>query len=610
MSKKLENERTSSPFFESQTSTFYQNNVPFNTSTERLYEYQKINNTDLFPGPGSYFENNSFNSFQRMDTPKNSLDNILNDLPMYNLMITMKYNKLKNLQGLKIDKINKNQIKNHIQNLKNNSQKIKNIKLLTFQKNIKECSIPILSQKPKNGIKNAINVLNMRSCFYNKIKKIKEKRNIHIRTKENAHKEIINNSKNFLLSNISTNTSTNNYSNKELSWINGKSERDTGKNNDTSLLRWNKCHEKNKKFFNIIHRKEIWNSYYKNNEKDIIYLKLNTNECKQPKIENISFTGSPGPGYYNTFSPFDKYKKFYNEYKNHNFGSNQNRNMKLIKEKIKSNKNLLYQYYLKIENRSNKNKTSFPKLSDSKISLRDSINAQNIIKQFLELTNPYLTPNNTNNNFNSKKDITLGPGQYNIISQFDKIETKQNSFSSEKRFFELNKKIKPGPGEYLPLENWEKIPKKLNTNINTINENNIKLLKMNLLTKKEPDMWSYNSHILNSIEYDNFNNTCDKIINSRAPFCSSEERFIKKINSTPDIIGPGRYDITNINFKKNKKDIKNMDSKQIEKKEKRERIKIMYKNDLQRIKDNVGPGSYHKFKFYDWKKKSFNIMYI
>ena len=87
--------------------------------------------------------------------------------------------------------------------------------------------------------------------------------------------------------------------------------------------------------------------------------------------------------------------------------------------------------------------------------------------------------------------------------------------------------------------------------------------KLYLLTKKEPDMWSYNSHILNSIEYDNFNNTCDKIINSRAPFCSSEERFIKKINSTPDIIGPGRYDITNINFKKNKKDIKNMDSKQL-----------------------------------------------
>ena len=48
-----------------------------------------------------------------------------------------------------------------------------------------------------------------------------------------------------------------------------------------------------------------------------------------------------------------------------------------------------------------------------------------------------------------------------------------------------------------------------------------------------------------------------------------------------------------------------------EKENKKEKIKILYRNNLQIYKDKIGPGSYNdNFIYNDCRKKTFNINYI
>ena len=100
-----------------------------------------------------------------------------------------------------------------------------------------------------------------------------------------------------------------------------------------------------------------------------------------------------------------------------------------------------------------------------------------------------------------------------------------------KRF--LEEKISPGPGSYLALENWDKL---YDTNINK------KYKKIELKEKNEnegPDIYSYNSSFINSIEYNNYVKSNINYI--KPPFGSSEERMIIKANSTTNMLSPCSY---------------------------------------------------------------------
>ena len=195
--------------------------------------------------------------------------------------------------------------------------------------------------------------------------------------------------------------------------------------------------------------------------------------------------------------------------------------------------------------------------------------------------------------------ISLGPGQYDIKSQFDIIKSKKYSFPLSKRFFEKKEKISPGPGAYLSLEKWDK-----KSNINRKRRKNDEKI---IIEKKWPDFNSYRPHLINSIEYNNF--IKNKMNYIKVSFGSSEEKLMKKYNSTPDIIGPGSYAFNN-SGKEKKKRLKFKDKCE-EKDNKRERIRILYKKTLQILKDFIGPGSYdNKFLYNDWRKKAFNIVYI
>ena len=130
------------------------------------------------------------------------------------------------------------------------------------------------------------------------------------------------------------------------------------------------------------------------------------------------------------------------------------------------------------------------------------------------------------------------------------------------------------------------------------------------MNNKKPDVWSYNPHILKSIEYDNLINYSN-IVNTKAPFGSTGERLMKKYNSTPDIVGPGIYGFNNNIIYKKKKRIRYKDKSE-ENERKKENIKILYKKALQLLKDKIGPGCYiNRNKIYsDWYKKTFNSTYI
>ena len=171
-----------------------------------------------------------------------------------------------------------------------------------------------------------------------------------------------------------------------------------------------------------------------------------------------------------------------------------------------------------------------------------------------------------------------------------------------KRF--LEEKISPGPGSYLALENWDKI---YDTNINK------KYKKIELKEKNEnegPDIYSYNSSFINSIEYNNYVKSNINYI--KPPFGSSEERMIIKANSTTNMLSPCSYNFNDYEIKsiKKRKRLKYKD-KYEEKEKKKEEIKILHRNTLQIYKDRIGPGSYNdNFIYNDWRKKTFNINYI
>lgn len=575
-----------------------QNMAPFNISEERFINSEIEKNN---PGPGSYFKNifnNKIFNIKKIETTK---DYVINNFPMFNLMQTEKSKKIDDLKHLIIDRNNKNQILKY-KNLYNKKRIEKNninIKLLQFKKEEKNISIPFNNSEIMKKLK---------------IEPIFQKQNnlINEILYNDNHKNFIKIKKfnrEFLSSNISTNTSSNIFINKQkiLSDENNQITLD----NISNFSKENKIKEKisPKKLkrknikFNILnlYKNKTWNKIEKNKFDES---NLNKNSKEKNLLYEIKdfqnlIKCEPGPGYYSTRSPFDKYILLSKEKKKYNFGSNKERDILITKIKNKIDKNKK-EINLKIENISKTNKTSFPNLFKSTKAFRNSISSNNIIKNLLNINN---YSEDTNNSLTQYKDnINLGPGQYNIKSQFDINNSKKYSFPLSKRF--LEEKISPGPGSYLALENWDKI---YDTNINK------KYKKIELKEKNEnegPDIYSYNSSFINSIEYNNYVKSNINYI--KPPFGSSEERMIIKANSTTNMLSPCSYNFNDYEIKsiKKRKRLKYKD-KYEEKEKKKEEIKILHRNTLQIYKDRIGPGSYNdNFVYNDWRKKTFNINYI
>ncbi len=103
-----------------------------------------------------------------------------------------------------------------------------------------------------------------------------------------------------------------------------------------------------------------------------------------------------------------------------------------------------------------------------------------------------------------------------------------------------------------------------------------------------PSVGSYNPR--NSIEY----NVMQKAhrFNKNIPFNTKEERFIKKIVKDGHL-GPGYY------YKEKKKKYKKVVLSPIKK----------FKSENS-SSTNVGPGQYELESYFDWNKKSYNILFV
>jgi hypothetical protein len=217
---------------------------------------------------------------------------------MYNLMLTVKKRKINDLKCLKIDKSNKNQvIKYKLLNNNNAEQKKERNKLLQLKKEEKDYSIPYKNTENIKGLK---------------IEAVLKKNNKLIF--DDKGQNIFKNKKEFLSSNISTNTSSNIYLNNKVtsSEENSKimlsnnscmSKTNIEKNRIKENLIFTKLKRKSIKF-NPLNKNKTWNKIKNNfNENDI------TKKSAKYELRNYKnlFKSEPGPGYYSTGSPFDKY---------------------------------------------------------------------------------------------------------------------------------------------------------------------------------------------------------------------------------------------------------------------------------------------------------------
>ena len=477
-------------------SSSIQNLVPFNTSRERLIYSEEDN-----PGPGSYFKNNIYKKSSISKKIETTKEQVLNKYPMYNLMLLIKDKKKNDMRELKIDKENKNQV----QQIKySNEDKIE-------QKNNK--STVLLIKKEKKEIKNLeklnLSLESLKSLF---IKPIERKINDINNEKEDKHfndrsRVIKIKKKKFLYNNYSTNASSDININKQIT----SSEENSKSLFENNSFAFNLYNDKEpiieklllkkikKKTLKFRPKKIIWNNIKKNHETNSLNLKL-IDEHLGNELKNYQnyFGKDPGPGYYSTRSSFDKYELFLKEYKKYNFGSNQDRNLITTFKRAPKKKlvpNLKIDYL-------NKSKKPSPILSQSKVSLINSINTNDLMKILLELnqdnSNIYTELKNSLIEYKNSKDLNIGPGQYNIKSQFEQKNKNKYSFPLEKRFFEFKGKTTPGPGTYLSLKNWNKY----NNDDDNIKKDEIKTILKEFKPKYQtPDFNSYNPHVLNSIEY-------------------------------------------------------------------------------------------------------------
>ena len=218
---------------------------------------------------------------------------------------------------------------------------------------------------------------------------------------------------------------------------------------------------------------------------------------------------------------------------------------------------------------------------------------------------------------NIKKDIesNLGPGSYNPekgiksyysyeVGNFGTLERRFPLYPSHEEF--------PGAGSYIHLDTWG--PKKKNNSLERIVPSNvtsklkegISANKMGLFRdkimkeyRKQPSIGQYAIENINTINYNTKKSV--SVSKNQPGFGSSFKRFYIFKNQLNEKNGVGSYNIDYPEIKKyqqnaaflataGRSDIDNNKKKNI-------------------INPIAGPGSYRKDSYFDWNKKSYNILF-
>lgn len=214
---------------------------------------------------------------------------------------------------------------------------------------------------------------------------------------------------------------------------------------------------------------------------------------------------------------------------------------------------------------------------------------------------------------NKDNNSPVGPGSYNIITKIIKRKSfnRWGSFSCEKRFpycssdgaSFINKNEKsPGPGDYNPVDTWNKnnLANKRYPFTNVAKE--IKKHYKKKYRENKADFNTYqNSQMINIIQ-SKINSKLNPISSVKSPFMSGNERFkdIKQF-STNRNLGPGCYELT----------------QKIGTCLRKKKYQIPFNSNTSKISNYfnnsnsfLSPGEYQKENYFDWNKKSFNVMYI
>ena len=205
----------------------------------------------------------------------------------------------------------------------------------------------------------------------------------------------------------------------------------------------------------------------------------------------------------------------------------------------------------------------------------------------------------------------IGPGSYDPSSSFYKNKKDsdiQNFGVLEKRFREKSDKINnPGVGTYSLQNSFTKkkpifisqIPDIISKkNLEGISGSKVQEMKMQISSEKnkQPGVWDYYPEIVNSMDYNVFKQA--KNSENKPGFNNGEKRFFEFKSKYEYINQLGKY---NLFFKE--KEFRQQNSPFGSKAERSE-----IKEGFEKPK-NVGPGAYRYDSYFDWNKKSYNMLF-
>jgi len=185
-----------------------------------------------------------------------------------------------------------------------------------------------------------------------------------------------------------------------------------------------------------------------------------------------------------------------------------------------------------------------------------------------------------------------GPGYYNhSLPILKKNFAKHSIFdSSEARFSEIEKVAGPGPGQYSPINQEE--PKKNYKFAAAFKASPREKIIPNKEEEPYPSVGQYNTDLYTSLSY-----SVDKKVSRpsmvNAPFNSLKNRFDKTKKAEYNV-GPGQY----------------YNEHKISKEQKSPPFQLAEKRFKEQKGEIVGPGEYDRESYFDWNRKSFNVLYL
>ena len=217
-----------------------------------------------------------------------------------------------------------------------------------------------------------------------------------------------------------------------------------------------------------------------------------------------------------------------------------------------------------------------------------------------------------------KSTSSLGPGSYNItkVDLYKKKSfNKFGNFSCEKRFPDIFKSYDqrknasnntPGPGDYDIGDLWKKKLEKKQKRLIFVNaEKEIKKQLDKKRRESKPDFNKYqNANMINIIQ-SNVNSRINPYSSKHNPFLSGLGRFKFEGDTEQKArVGPGQYDLAkNIGKDYSKSTIVAPFNSNQEK----DKGYGSYMNETNSL---VSPQEYQQDSYFDWNKKSFNIMFV